>query len=86
MVRQIFKGKVIAAAGPLPDQLTPQNLQQWTKVRKGTFTHEIDETVTHLLCTREQFNKKVGRGMSPLYSTLPHGSILIGRATRHVPA
>ncbi len=62
MVRQIFKGRVIAAAGPLPGQLTPQNLKQWISIRKGTFADELDEQVTHLLCTQEQYNKRVDRG------------------------
>lgn len=64
MVRQIFKNKVIAAAGPLPGQLTVQNLQQWTKIRKGRFSTKIDDHVTHLLCSREQFRKDVPKGLS----------------------
>ncbi|KAF7562688.1 hypothetical protein G7046_g1428 [Stylonectria norvegica] len=59
MPRQIFKGRVLAAAGPLPGQLTVDNLKRWTELRKGQFSEVLDETVTHLLCTREQFNKKV---------------------------
>ncbi|KJZ72856.1 hypothetical protein HIM_07800 [Hirsutella minnesotensis 3608] len=62
MPRQIFRDRVIAAAGPLPGQLTVQNLKQWTSLRRGVFTEDFDETVTHLLCTREQFNTKVPRG------------------------
>lgn len=64
MVRQIFKNKVIAAAGPLPGQLTVQKLQQWTEMRKGKFTTTIDEHVTHLLCSRDQFRKDVPKGQS----------------------
>lgn len=66
MVRQIFKGRVIAAAGPLPGQLTPQNLRHWTGIRKGRFSEEMDDSVTHLLCTREQYNKRVDKGSSLL--------------------
>ncbi|QYT04306.1 BRCT domain-containing protein [Trichoderma simmonsii] len=58
MPRRIFKNLVIAMAGPLPGQLTVDNLRQWTSIRKGTFTEDFDEQVTHLLCTREQFDLK----------------------------
>ncbi|CAH0022916.1 unnamed protein product [Clonostachys rhizophaga] len=61
MPRQIFKKCVIAVAGPLPGQLTAENLTQWTRLRKGIFSNDFDEFVTHLLCTREQFNKRVPR-------------------------
>ncbi|KAK1242587.1 hypothetical protein MKX08_005399 [Trichoderma sp. CBMAI-0020] len=61
MPRRIFKNLVIAAAGPLPGQLTVDSLRQWTTIRKGVFTEDFDEHVTHLLCTREQFNQKLPR-------------------------
>ncbi|KAK5989170.1 hypothetical protein PT974_10670 [Cladobotryum mycophilum] len=61
MPRQIFKNRVLASAGPLPGQLTLDNLQQWTKIRKGVFSEDFGEDVTHLLCTREQFNQRVSR-------------------------
>ncbi|KAL7900855.1 hypothetical protein HDV63DRAFT_402251 [Trichoderma sp. SZMC 28014] len=61
MPRRIFKNLVIAAAGPLPGQLTVDSLRQWTSIRRGVFTDDFDEHVTHLLCTREQFNQKLPR-------------------------
>ncbi|KAH7326412.1 hypothetical protein B0I35DRAFT_508625 [Stachybotrys elegans] len=61
MPRQIFKDRVIAAAGPLPGLLTVENLKRWTEIRKGRFSGDFGEDVTHLLCTREQFSKKVPR-------------------------
>ncbi|KAL7918925.1 hypothetical protein ACQKWADRAFT_330145 [Trichoderma austrokoningii] len=61
MPRRIFKNLVIAAAGPLPGQLTVDSLRQWTAIRKGVFTEDFDEHVTHLLCTREQFRQKLPR-------------------------
>ncbi|KAK7415865.1 hypothetical protein QQX98_005554 [Neonectria punicea] len=61
MPRQIFKNRVLAAAGPLPGQLTVENLDRWSQIRKGRFTEDFDDDVTHLLCTREQFNKRVPR-------------------------
>ncbi|KAF5721741.1 anthranilate synthase component II [Fusarium mundagurra] len=59
MVAQIFKNRIIAAAGPLPGQLTVENLKRWVSLRKGVFIDDFDETVTHLLCTKEQFDKKL---------------------------
>ncbi|KAF4989590.1 hypothetical protein FDECE_14664 [Fusarium decemcellulare] len=61
MPAQIFKGRVIAAAGPLPGQFTIENLKRWTSLRKGVFIEDLGDDVTHLLCTREQFDKKVPR-------------------------
>ncbi|KAI8715456.1 BRCT domain-containing protein [Fusarium sp. LHS14.1] len=61
MPPQIFKGRVLAAAGPLPGQLTVENLKRWASIRKGDFVDHFDEDVTHLLCTREQFDKRVPR-------------------------
>ncbi|PTB74256.1 hypothetical protein M440DRAFT_1380964 [Trichoderma longibrachiatum ATCC 18648] len=61
MPRRIFKNLVIATAGPLPGQLTTENLRQWTVLRKGVFTEDFDGQVTHLLCTREQFDQKLPR-------------------------
>ncbi|KAL6860884.1 hypothetical protein J3F83DRAFT_717193 [Trichoderma novae-zelandiae] len=61
MPRRIFKNLVITTAGPLPGQLTTDNLRQWTALRKGTFTEDYDDQVTHLLCTREQFDRKLPR-------------------------
>ncbi|KAH0495390.1 hypothetical protein TgHK011_008947 [Trichoderma gracile] len=61
MPRKIFKNLVIATAGPLPGQLTTENLRQWTAIRKGVFTEDFDDQVTHLLCTREQFDQKLPR-------------------------
>ncbi|PHH75504.1 hypothetical protein CDD80_2338 [Ophiocordyceps camponoti-rufipedis] len=61
MPRRIFQDRVIAAAGPLPGQLTTENLRRWIEARRGRFVEEVDSTVTHLLCTSEQFEKRVPR-------------------------
>ncbi|PHH87059.1 hypothetical protein CDD83_9353 [Cordyceps sp. RAO-2017] len=61
MPRQIFRDRVIAAAGPLPGQFTADKVRQWTELRRGRFSEDVDETVTHLLCTPEQFRERVPR-------------------------
>lgn len=65
MVRAIFKNVVLTAAGPLPGQFTDENLAKWIELRKGTFSHELDERVTHLLCTEELLRERGPRGMPP---------------------
>ena len=64
MPRQIYKGRVIAIAGELPGQFTSSNLKAWITARKGKFTTSLDENVTHLLCTHEQYKKRVPRSES----------------------
>ncbi|OAQ99642.1 hypothetical protein LLEC1_03337 [Akanthomyces lecanii] len=59
MPRQIFKNRVIASAGPPPESITLQNLRSWIPMRKGRFAEPFDDEVTHLLCTHEQFKKRV---------------------------
>lgn len=68
MVRGIFKDMVITAAGLMPGQFTDDNLDSWTRQRKGRFTRDLDESVTHLLCTTEQ-NKS--RNKIPRCKLLP---------------
>src|SRR5687768_15225494 len=43
MPPQIFKNRVIATAGPLPGQLTIENLKRWTEYRRGRFSNEFNE-------------------------------------------
>lgn len=62
MPRPIFRDGVIAAAGPLPGQLTVDNLRRWTRLRQGSFSDDFGDAVTHLLCTQEQFRQRVPRG------------------------
>lgn len=68
MVRAIFKNVVLATAGPLPGQFTEDNLARWMAFRKGTFSAELHDDVTHLLCTAELFKERGPRGMCSLSS------------------
>lgn len=61
--KPIFRGKVIATAGSLPDDCTAENCKRWIKLRKGEFTDVLDERVTHFLCTEEQYNDRVPLGL-----------------------
>ncbi len=62
MPRQIFKNRVLASAGPPPSSITLENLRSWIPMRKGRFAETFDDEVTHLLCTHEQFKKRVPLG------------------------
>ncbi|KAK2029900.1 hypothetical protein LX32DRAFT_718009 [Colletotrichum zoysiae] len=59
MVRGIFKNLVIAAAGNFPDDCpNEQAAMEWTKLRKGRFSSDLDDSVTHLVCTDEDFKDR----------------------------
>lgn len=58
MVRAIFKDLVIASAGSFPDGITIERAKSWTEMRKGLFVSDMDDSVTHLLCTDEEFKAK----------------------------
>lgn len=86
MVRAIFKNVVLATAGPLPGQFTDENLARWVALRKGTFSAELDDDVTHLLCTPELFKERGPRGMcSPKYRSVPAFLALPSKYKRSIP-
>ncbi|CAI4219145.1 unnamed protein product [Parascedosporium putredinis] len=70
MVRAIFKGKILATAGPMPGQFTEENMARWTALRGGTLSPELNDRVTHLLATMEQFEKRVPRGLHAVKEAL----------------
>ncbi|KAK1848722.1 brct domain-containing protein [Colletotrichum chrysophilum] len=66
MVAGIFKDRVLAAAGKNEHEV--EKLQTWTQMRKGRFSLDMDDSVTHLLCTDEQLknrnrNKRIQEAM-----------------------
>ncbi|GJC95695.1 Brct domain-containing protein [Colletotrichum higginsianum IMI 349063] len=59
MVRAIFRNLVIAAAGEFPsDCPSEQAAKEWAKLRQGRFSSDLDDSVTHLICTNEEFKNK----------------------------
>lgn len=91
MVKAIFKDYVIATAGP--NEHSPEKLKSWTELRKGRFSLDMDESVTHLLCTDDQFkarNKNQRSTLQPvhplvavfpciLYFPFPHSTCFLVR-------
>ncbi|EGO57882.1 hypothetical protein NEUTE1DRAFT_43047 [Neurospora tetrasperma FGSC 2508] len=56
--RPIFKGLNIALSGTFHGQWTDTNISRWVNLRAGTFSWRMSEDVTHLVCTKEEFDKK----------------------------
>lgn len=62
--KPIFRDLIIAIAGDLGGQWTDANIQRWVTMRAGKFNQDMDGSVTHLVCSPEEFKKKGSRGMS----------------------
>ncbi|KAI0460407.1 hypothetical protein F5B21DRAFT_6858 [Xylaria acuta] len=56
----IFKDCVVSIAGDLDDyDWREEKVKQWVQYWGGTFSSIVDSNVTHLLCTRTNFKKKI---------------------------
>ncbi|KAI0550207.1 hypothetical protein F4679DRAFT_594842 [Xylaria curta] len=56
----IFSDCVVAIAGDLVDyEWREEKVKQWVQYWGGAFSPIVDGNVTHLLCTRENFKKKI---------------------------
>lgn len=60
--KPIFRGLTIAVAGDLGGQWTDINIARWVELREGRFTRAMDESVTHLVCSNEEFRRKSSMG------------------------
>ncbi|KAI0417627.1 hypothetical protein F5X98DRAFT_386950 [Xylaria grammica] len=57
---KIFEQCVVSIAGDLDDNSwREEKVKQWVQYWGGAFTPTIDAGVTHLLCTKENFEKKI---------------------------
>lgn len=56
--RPIFRGLNIVISGTFEDQWTDTNISRWVTLRKGTFSVRMSKEVTHLVCTKEEFDKR----------------------------
>lgn len=57
-MKSIFKGVVMCVVGEHHG-----NLPQWVTLRAGKFVQEMDDSVTHLICTPQEYKKKGDKGM-----------------------
>lgn len=60
--KPVFKGMVIAKAGQLPHPFSDENLAKWIKNHSGQYSLEFDDSVSHLIVTRELFDENGKRG------------------------
>ncbi len=76
--KPIFDGITVAVAGDLGQGWTETHVTQWVKLRKGNFAQEIDESVTHLVCSLDEYKKKTRKGtyiyIHPCLPGQPSGS------------
>ncbi|KAI1196617.1 hypothetical protein F5X97DRAFT_325291 [Nemania serpens] len=65
----IFKDCVVSIAGTLDDHAwREEKVKQWVHFWGGTFSPVVDDRVTHLLCTGENFKKKIASVRTALRS------------------
>ena len=62
-----LKGVVVCVAGDLnhdadDHQWTNENIKRWLELRGGKFVDEMNDSVTHLLCSRAAFKTKEAEG------------------------
>jgi hypothetical protein len=63
--KPIFKDLLIATAGDLGGQWTDVNIARWVGLREGRLSTErrrLEDGVTHLVCSAEEFRNRNGGG------------------------
>ena len=58
----VFRGFTIAFSGDFGKTATLPKMQNWLRTAVGTYSSEIDEHVTHLVCSLDNFKKNVPMG------------------------
>lgn len=58
-MKDSLEGFTIAVTGDFGPQRSHEKMQQWVEANGGTFAFNITPEVTHLICSREHFKKKV---------------------------
>jgi hypothetical protein len=62
-VKAFLKDEVIAIAGPLGGvNWAEAKVAHWVKLYGGRFSPDLDDSVTHVLCSPEDWAKKTPRG------------------------
>ena len=64
--KKIFAGLVIAQTGDFGTSRTHDKIEGWILSAGGTLARTIGADITHLLCTEEDWKKKVAKGALPL--------------------
>lgn len=61
-MKKPLKGTVIAMTGDFGEPRSHQNLERWIESNGGKVAQAIDDDITHLLCTWDDWKKKVPKG------------------------
>ncbi|KAK1769225.1 hypothetical protein QBC33DRAFT_347514 [Phialemonium atrogriseum] len=56
--KPIFRDLVVSMACQLGGQWTDTNISRWVNQRSGVFITEMNNSVTHLICSPEEFKKR----------------------------
>ena len=56
----------IAVTGDFGHKRTHDKMRQWVQKNGGTWSKDINNNVTHLICSKEQFKRKTPMGSSML--------------------
>lgn len=59
---KVLKDVVIAVSGDFGRVHTHKMIKQWVDKNGGTFTEQIHEKVTHLICSEINYKNKVKAG------------------------
>ena len=70
MVKSPFKNFTIAVTGDFGEQRGIEKMRQWIQFAGGIFVHEMSSKVTHLVCSKDNFKKRVNLGMSDQVSSI----------------
>ena len=76
--KPIFEGVTVAIAGELGGQWTDTNVARWVHLRGGKLVQTLEDSVTHLVCSADEFKARGAKGtFSVIYLVyLPYLSCL----------
>lgn len=63
MVKNPFKGRIIAITGDFGKQRSHEKIKQWIEANGGTYAERISVEVTHLVCSKKHYKGSVTMGM-----------------------
>jgi hypothetical protein len=57
-LKPIFQGMVFARVGSYEEDWNDTKVERWVTLRDGRFSRDFDDTVTHLICSRDAYKLK----------------------------
>lgn len=71
MRKDLLKDCKIAISGMFEEARCPQNIERWVRCHGGSFSTNIDEDTTHLVCTLEAFDIRTFKSEVPTVALFP---------------